>query len=151
MLVVIPTAIPVDPFINKLGKAELPGQNSIDLEYDIQFLSHAALEPMNCTADVTKTSCEIWGPFQAQSKALETIKKLTEFGQDQIKIHTTYVGGGFGGRFRLWADDFIEQAVTLSKNLGKPVQDGTYVWRMEFRETVTDERYIKTGHVNVIR
>ena len=108
--------------LNKLGKAELPGQNSIDLEYDIQFLSHAALEPMNCTADVTKTSCEIWGPFQAQSKALETIKKLTEFGQDQIKIHTTYVGGGFGGRFRLWADDFIEQAVTLSKNLGKPVQ-----------------------------
>ena len=108
--------------LDEMGKSELRGEKVLDLEYEIQFLSHAALETMNCTAFVSNNSCEVWGPFQFQTSALNKIKEMTGLLEDQIKVHTTYVGGGFGGRFRLWGEDFVEQAVILSKELGKPVQ-----------------------------
>lgn len=108
--------------LEEMGKTELQGEKALDLEYEIQFLSHAALEPMNCTASVSDNSCEVWAPFQFQTSALDKIKDMTGLSEDQIKVHTTYVGGGFGGRFRMWGEDFVEQAVTLSKELGKPVQ-----------------------------
>ena len=108
--------------LEEMGKTELQGEKALDLEYEIQFLSHAALEPMNCTASVSDNSCEVWAPFQFQTSALDKIKDITGLSEDQIKVHTTYVGGGFGGRFRMWGEDFVEQAVTLSKELGKPVQ-----------------------------
>ena len=105
--------------LDEMGKSELRGEKVLDLEYEIQFLSHAALETMNCTAFVSNNSCEVWGPFQFQTSALNKIKEMTGLLEDQIKVHTTYVGGGFGGRFRLWGEDFVEQAVILSKELGK--------------------------------
>ena len=108
--------------LEKMGKGKIQGEKTLDLEYEIQFLSHAAIEPMNCTASVKKNKCEVWGPFQMQSGALKKIKDTTGLNEDQIKVHSTYVGGGFGGRFRLWGEDFVEQAVLLSKKLGKPVQ-----------------------------
>ena len=108
--------------LDDMGKTELSGEKVLDLEYEIQFLSHAAIETMNCTAFVSDNSCEVWGPFQFQTSALNKIKEMTGLSEDQIKVHTTYVGGGFGGRFRLWGEDFVEQAVVLSKELGKPVQ-----------------------------
>ena len=108
--------------LDEMGKSELHGKKVLDLEYEIQFLSHAALEPINCTAFVTDRSCEVWGPFQFQTRAFNKIEDMTGFSEDQIKVHTTYVGGGFGGRFRMWGEDFVEQAVMLSKELGKPVQ-----------------------------
>ncbi|MDP6730396.1 MAG: molybdopterin-dependent oxidoreductase, partial [SAR324 cluster bacterium] len=108
--------------LDDMGKTELSGEKVLDLEYEIQFLSHAAIETMNCTAFVSDNSCEVWGPFQFQTSALNKIMEMTGLSEDQIKVHTTYVGGGFGGRFRLWGEDFVEQAVVLSKELGKPVQ-----------------------------
>ncbi len=108
--------------LDDMGKTELSGKKVLDLEYEIQFLSHAAIETMNCTAFVSDNSCEVWGPFQFQTSALNKIMEMTGLSEDQIKVHTTYVGGGFGGRFRLWGEDFVEQAVVLSKELGKPVQ-----------------------------
>ena len=62
---------------------------------------------MNCTASVKKNKCEVWGPFQMQSGALKKIKDTTGLNEDQIKVHSTYIGGGFGGRFRLWGEDFV--------------------------------------------
>ena len=108
--------------LDDMGKTKLSREKVLDLEYEIQFLSHAALETMNCTALVSDNYCEVWGPFQFQTSALNKIKEVTGLSEDQIKVHTTYVGGGFGGRFRLWGEDFVEQAVILSKELGKPVQ-----------------------------
>ena len=109
-------------YLEEIGKAEVQGKDVLDLEYEIQFLSHAAIEPINCTASVKNNSCEVWAPFQFQTGALNKIKEMTGLSEDQIKVHTTYVGGGFGGRFRLWGEDFVEQSVTLSMQLGKPVQ-----------------------------
>ena len=108
--------------LDEMGRKEVEGKKTLDLEYEIQFLSHAAIEPMNCTASVSKNSCDVWGPFQMQSGALNKIKEITNFSDDQIKIHTYFVGGGFGGRYRIWREDFVEQAVIISKALKRPVQ-----------------------------
>jgi isoquinoline 1-oxidoreductase beta subunit len=105
--------------LDDMGKTELSGEKVLDLEYEIQFLSHAALEPINCTASVTDHSCEVWGPFQSQTRTLNKVKEVTELPEEQIKVHTTYVGGGFG---RKDGEDFSEQAVMISKALKKPVQ-----------------------------
>jgi isoquinoline 1-oxidoreductase beta subunit len=105
--------------LDDMGKTELSGEKVLDLEYEIQFLSHAALEPINCTASVTDHSCEVWGPFQSQTRILNKVKEVTELPEEQIKVHTTYVGGGFGRKGKA---DFSEQAVMISKALKKPVQ-----------------------------
>ena len=108
--------------LDEMGRKEVEGKKTLDLEYEIQFLSHAAIEPMNCTASVSQNSCDVWGPFQMQSGALKKIKEITDFSNEQIKINTYFVGGGFGGRYRIWGEDFVEQAVILSKVLKRPVQ-----------------------------
>ena len=105
--------------LDDMGKSELSGEMELDLGYEIQFLSHAALEPINCTASVTDHSCEVWGPFQNQTRTLNKVKEVTELPEEQIKVHTTYVGGGFGRKGKV---DFSEQAVMISKAIKKPVQ-----------------------------
>ena len=50
---------------------------------------------------------------------IKTSKDITNLPEERIKVHTTYIGGGFGGRFRMWGEDFVEQAVLLSKKLRK--------------------------------
>jgi len=105
--------------LDDMGKSELSGEMELDLGYEIQFLSHAAIEPINCTASVTDHSCEVWGPFQNQTRTLNKVKEVTELPEEEIKVHTTYVGGGFGRKGKA---DFSEQAVMISKALKKPVQ-----------------------------
>ena len=75
--------------LDDMGRTELSGEKVLDLEYEIQFLSHAALEPINCTASVTDHSCEVWGPFQSQTRTLNKVKEVTELPEEQIKVHTT--------------------------------------------------------------
>jgi isoquinoline 1-oxidoreductase beta subunit len=97
----------------------------IEATYVLPYLSHATMEPMNCTADVRKDSCEIWVPTQNQSGVLALAEKETGLKPDRIKVHTTYLGGGFGRRFEV---DVVEEAVRLSKSIGKPVK---LIWKRE--------------------
>ena len=105
--------------LDDMGKTELSGEKVLDLEYEIQFLSHAAIEPINCTAFVSDNFCEVWGPFQNQTNTLKKVKEITGLSEDQILVHTTYVGGGFGRKTKT---DFLEQAVIISMTIKKPVQ-----------------------------
>ena len=105
--------------LDKEGKAEFIGSKVLDLEYEVPFLAHATLEPMNCTADVRENSCEVWVPTQNQGKSMDVTKEITNLDEDQIKIHTTFLGGGFGRRSET---DFVAQAVSISKMVKNPVQ-----------------------------
>ena len=105
--------------LDDMGKTELSGEKVLDLEYEIQFLSHAAIEPINCTAFVSDNFCEVWGPFQGQTNTMKKVKEITGLSENQILVHTTYVGGGFGRKNKT---DFVEQAVIISMTLKKPVQ-----------------------------
>jgi len=101
------------------GKTSTEAFKVLDLEYEVPYLSQAALEPMNCTANVTENSCEVWVPTQFQEACMDVAKEISELDEEQIKIYTTYIGGGFGRRGET---DFVKQSLILSKELGKPVK-----------------------------
>jgi isoquinoline 1-oxidoreductase subunit beta len=117
------------------GRAEQPGviarkdgdadgtmgstAKKLEAVYEVPFLAHATMEPMNCTADVRADGCDIYAPTQFQTFAQITGSKITGLKPEQVRIHTTYLGGGFGRRAEL---DFVAEAVELSKAMGAPVQ-----------------------------
>jgi len=105
--------------LDEEGKAKIDTEKSLDLEYEVPFLAHSTLEPMNCTASVKGSSCEVWVPTQNQGMSMDVTKEITGLNDEQIKINTTLLGGGFGRRGET---DFVTQAVTISKSLSKPVQ-----------------------------
>jgi isoquinoline 1-oxidoreductase beta subunit len=87
--------------------------------YEVPFLAHATMEPMNCTADVRADSCEVYAPTQFQTVNQLTAAKIAGLKPEQVRIHTTYLGGGFGRRAE---QDFLAEAVELSKAMSAPVQ-----------------------------
>ena len=101
------------------GKTKIEANKVLDLEYEVPFLAHAPLEPMNCTANVTDNFCEVWVPTQSQGGCMDAAKEITELDEEQIQIHTTYLGGGFGRRGET---DFVKQSLILAKALGKPIK-----------------------------
>ncbi len=88
-------------------------------EYWLPYLAHATMEPMNCTAELGADGAEVWAPTQTHTTAVEAAAKAAGLSQAKVRLHTTYLGGGFGRRLET---DLVEQAVTLAKALGKPVQ-----------------------------
>lgn len=101
------------------GKTKIEANQVLDLEYEVPFLAHAPLEPMNCTANVTDNFCEVWVPTQSQGGCMDAAKEITELDEEQIQIHTTYLGGGFGRRGET---DYVKQSLILAKALGKPIK-----------------------------
>jgi len=91
----------------------------IEAIYEVPYLAHATMEPMNCTADVRADGCDIYAPTQFQTFVQKTGAKITGLKPEQVKVHTTYLGGGFGRRAE---QDFIAEAVELSKATSVPVQ-----------------------------
>ena len=111
--------------LDEMGKAEVTAEKVLDVEYEMPFLHHAAMEPMNCTAHVTADSCEIWAPTQSQHECMECAKDVTDLSEEQIRIHTVMLGGSFG---RKQTRDYVEQALIVSKSMQKPVQ---VIWSRE--------------------
>lgn len=100
---------------------------TIEASYEVPFLAHATMEPMNCTAHVSADQCEIWAPTQCMTDARDMTAAMTGLPPEKINFHVTYMGGGFGrrGNYEL---DFIGEAVELSKRLSNPVK---VVWSRE--------------------
>jgi isoquinoline 1-oxidoreductase subunit beta len=96
-----------------------------DAAYELPFLAHATMEPMNCTAHVRSDGVDVWAPTQFQTGAQGLGAKIGGVAPEQVKIHTTYLGGGFGRRFEL---DFIQEALETSKAVGAPVK---VIWSRE--------------------
>jgi isoquinoline 1-oxidoreductase subunit beta len=87
--------------------------------------SHATMEPQNATASVTSEGVEIWAPTQVQTMAQAAAAKIAGVPLEKVKIHTTYLGGGFGRRLYV---DFTNDAVYVSKAIKAPVQ---VIWQRE--------------------
>jgi CO/xanthine dehydrogenase Mo-binding subunit len=87
--------------------------------YEAPLLSHATMEPMNCTADVRPDRCEIWAPTQNPQGTQSAAARLTGLPVERVTVHVTYLGCGWGRRSRT---DFIEDAVAVAKQVGGPVQ-----------------------------
>ncbi|MGA7800309.1 MAG: molybdopterin cofactor-binding domain-containing protein, partial [Gammaproteobacteria bacterium] len=92
---------------------------TLEAVYEVPYLAHACMEPMNCTADVRDGRCEIWVPTQAQTATRATAMSITGLPAGKIQVHTTFLGGGFGRRSE---QDFVADAVSVSKQVGAPVK-----------------------------
>jgi isoquinoline 1-oxidoreductase subunit beta len=101
------------------------GGRILEGTYDLPYQAHATPEPMNCTADVRKDSCEIWVPTQNQKGAQEIAARLTGLDNAAVKVHTTYLGGGFGRRALV---DYVGEAVEISRRMKTPVK---VIWTRE--------------------
>ena len=91
----------------------------IDATYQLPYLAHGCMEVLNCTASVTSSACEIWAPTQGQQFCIPTIQAITGLPTSAITVNTTFLGGGLGRKIE---QDYIGQAVTIAKAVGKPVK-----------------------------
>src|SRR4030095_4576626 len=94
-------------------------------DYESQFVAHATMEPMNCTAHVTSDGCEVWAPTQGQELTQLVVSQVLSLPKEKVTIHRTLLGGGFGRRL---VADFVVQAVLASKAVGAPVK---VIWSRE--------------------
>jgi len=91
----------------------------IEAVYHYPFYAHAALEPMNCVADVRGDRCELWVPTQAPNSVQDAVAKLLKLDPSHVKVNVTLLGGGFGRRLGV---DYAVEAAELSQKAGVPVQ-----------------------------
>ncbi|WLI10153.1 MULTISPECIES: xanthine dehydrogenase family protein molybdopterin-binding subunit [Pseudomonas] len=106
-----------------LGKAA----KTIEAEYNVPYLAHAPMEPLNCTVKISKDKCEIWTGTQFQTLDQMIAGKITGLKPEQVEIHTQFLGGGFGRRANP-TSDFVSEAVYVAKAAGGPVKT---VWARE--------------------
>ena len=127
--------------VKKQGDVEAGLQGAakkLEAAYELPFVSHAPMEPMNFTADVRKDSCLVYGPTQFQQLAAGVAAQVTGLKPEQITVRTTFLGGGFGRRIDV---DFIAQAVEISKAVGAPVK---LLWTRE--DDITHDYYRPTSY-----
>jgi isoquinoline 1-oxidoreductase beta subunit len=101
------------------AKALTAGAKSVDAAYELPYVSHSPMEPMNCVADVKSGSCEIWVPSQTPQSAQDVAAQITGLPWEKVIVHVTMLGGGFGRRLD---NDYVEEAVRISKAASVPVQ-----------------------------
>jgi isoquinoline 1-oxidoreductase beta subunit len=106
-----------------LGKAT----KTIEAEYAVPYLAHAPMEPLNCTVKIGPDKCEIWTGTQFQTMEQGVTARITGLKPEQIEVHTTFLGGGFGRRANP-AADFVSEAVHVAKAANAPVKT---VWTRE--------------------
>jgi isoquinoline 1-oxidoreductase beta subunit len=100
-------------------------EQRIDAIYQMPFLAHAAMEPMNCTVHVRKDGCEIWVGTQAMGLTQATVAAVTGLPKEAITIHNHLIGGGFGRRLEV---DGTVLAVKIAQQVDGPVK---VVWSRE--------------------
>jgi isoquinoline 1-oxidoreductase beta subunit len=93
--------------------------------YQVPFLAHATLEPMNCTVHVRKDACEVWVGTQALARAQAIAAKTADLPLDRVIVHNHLIGGGFGRRLDV---DGVARAVQIARQVEGPVK---VVWTRE--------------------
>jgi isoquinoline 1-oxidoreductase subunit beta len=86
----------------------------IEAEYELPYLAHAAMEPMNCLVQLGEGSCEIWNGEQFQTADQGAIAAALEIPAEKVSLHQLYAGGSFGRRANPHADYLLE-AVAIAK------------------------------------
>ena len=102
-----------------LGAPAAAGAQLIEADYEVPHLSHAPMEPLNCTARVTQDKVEVWLGTQNPDMALQLAAKAAGVAPEKVEVHNLFLGGGFGRRAM---NDELIQAVIVAKAVGRPVK-----------------------------
>ena len=100
---------------------------TITAEYEVPFLAHAPMEPLNCTVNFKGDSCEMWVGSQFQTVDQGAAARVLGLKPEQVKLNTVLAGGGFGRRANP-AADYIVEAAEIAKAIKVPVK---LVWTRE--------------------
>ena len=99
--------------------------NTVEATYVTPYLDHACMEPLNCTAHVTADRADIWTGTQNPPVAHAAAVEESGLAPEQVHLHNTFLGTGFGRRLR---PDDVRQATAIATALGRPVK---LVWTRE--------------------
>jgi isoquinoline 1-oxidoreductase beta subunit len=105
--------------------AQAGATKTIEANYEIPFLAHAAMEPVNCTAHFRDGECELWAPTQIPDAAADSVAHALGIPKDRVKVHVTFIGGGFGRRL---IQDYAVEAALISRAAKAPVK---VIWTRE--------------------
>ena len=116
---------PVAQNIGDVDKAMASAAVKVEAIYEVPFLAHAAMEPMNCTAHVREDGCEVWVGTQVLARAQAVAAKAAGLPLEKVVVHNHLIGGGFGRRLEI---DGVARAVDIAKHVDGPVK---VVWTRE--------------------
>jgi isoquinoline 1-oxidoreductase beta subunit len=111
--------------IGDVDKTMASAVTKVEATYQVPFLAHATMEPMNCTVHVRKDGCEIWVGNQALARAQATAAKTAGLPLDKVVVHNHLIGGGFGRRLE---SDGIARAVQIAMQVEGPLK---VIWTRE--------------------
>jgi isoquinoline 1-oxidoreductase subunit beta len=111
--------------IGDINKAMASAATKVEATYQVPFLAHATMEPMNCTVHIRKDGCEIWVGNQVLARAQAAAAKTAGLPLDKVVVHNHLIGGGFGRRLEV---DGVIRAVEIAKHVDGPVK---VVWTRE--------------------
>jgi isoquinoline 1-oxidoreductase subunit beta len=124
--------------LKNVGDASAALKNAehiIEAEYQLPYLAHAAIEPLNCVVKLDKEQCEMWFASQMPTIDQQEVGRVTGLKPEQVKINTLYAGGSFGRR--ACASDYVVDAANIAKQLpGRAVK---MVWTRE--DEILNARY----------
>ena len=116
---------PVAQSIGNSAEALASASTNVEATYQVPFLAHAPMEPMNCTVHVRKDGCEVWVGTQVVARAQAAAAKVSGLPLDKVVVHNHLIGGGFGRRLEI---DGVARAVQIAQQVDGPVK---VVWSRE--------------------
>lgn len=102
-------------------------RRKVEVEYELPYLAHACMEPMNAVAQIKDGQCDLWLGTQGQSQDAQLVAAALGIDPKNVRVHTTFLGGGFGRRASP-NSDFAVEAAHVANGVGKPVK---VVWTRE--------------------
>jgi isoquinoline 1-oxidoreductase beta subunit len=130
--------------VGDVDNAFASAARTLEAEYYVPLLAHAAMEPLVAVADVRNGKCTVWAPVQNPQAVQDTVAAAIGIDKKDVICNVTLLGGGFGRKSK---PDFCAEAAILSKQIGKPVK---VVWtreddiRFDYFHSV-DVMYLKAG------
>lgn len=113
----------------------------IEARYEVPFLAHATMEPMNCTVRLTPGACELWLGTQIAARVQSTAAATAKVPLDKVIVHNQIIGGGFGRRLE---PDMVVKAIRVAQHVDGPVK---VVWTRE--EDIQHDLYRPVYHDRV--
>jgi isoquinoline 1-oxidoreductase beta subunit len=110
---------PVAQHVGNSDEAMARAVTKVEATYQVPFLAHATMEPMNCTVHVRKNGCELWVGTQVAARAQAAAAKTAGLPSDKVVVHNHLIGGGFGRRLEI---DGVIRAVQIAQHVDGPVK-----------------------------